>query len=224
MIFIIMPKDFYDLNHSSITWLGLLLKEKGFMDNTPKDFEISDEDLRAAIREIKAYVDITEDDLKKIYSIALRHAKERLASKIPVSDAMTKNVITVKKDADIHEVSRLLAENKISGLPVVDDENCVIGVVTEADVLSMAGMRHGHTFKDIIRHILGEPLPERKAGNKVEDVMTSPAITTRPDADIREVARILDERRIKRLPIVLDENKLIGIISRADIVRVTGKK
>jgi CBS-domain-containing membrane protein len=194
------------------------------MDNTQRDYEISDEDLRAAIKEIKTYVDITEEDLKKIYSIALRHAKERLASKIPVSDVMTKNVITVKKDADIHEVSRLLSENKVSGLPVVDDENHVIGVVTEADVLSMTGMKHGHTFKDIIRHILGEPLPERKAGSRVEDVMTSPAITTKPDADIREVARILDERRIKRLPVVNEENKLIGIISRADIVRATGKK
>lgn len=194
------------------------------MDKTPKDYEISDEDLRAALKEIKTYVDITEEDLKKIYSIALKHAKERLASKISVSDVMTKNVSAVKKDADIHEVSRLLSENRISGLPVVDNENHVIGIVTEADVLSMAGMKHGHTFKDIVRHILGEPLPERKAGNKVEDVMTSPAITTKPDGDIREVAKILDERRIKRLPVVDEGNKLIGIISRADIVRVTGKK
>lgn len=194
------------------------------MDSTQRDFEISDEDLRAALKEIKTYVDITEEDLKKIYSIALRHAKERLVTKIPINDVMTKNVIAVKKDADIYEVSRLLAENKISGLPVVDDKNCVIGVVTEADVLSMTGMKHGHTFKDIIRHVLGEPLPERKAGNKVEDVMTSPAITTTLDADIREVAEILDKKRIKRLPVVDDENKLIGIISRADIVRVIGKK
>ncbi len=88
----------------------------------------------------------------------------------------------------------------------------------------MTGMKHGHTFKDIVRHILGEPLPERKAGNKVGDVMTSPAITARPDADIKEVARVLDEKRIKRLPVVDDGNKLIGIISRADIVRATGKK
>lgn len=194
------------------------------MNNTPKDFEISDEDLRAALNEIKTYVDITEEDLKTIYSIALRHAKERLASKIPVSDVMTREVVAVKKDADIHEVSRLLSENRISGLPVTDDENRVIGVVTEADVLSMAGMRSGHTFKDIIRHILGEPLPEQKAGGRVEDVMTSPAITTRPHTDIREVAKVLDDKRIKRLPVVDEEGRLIGIISRADIVRaaVTG--
>ncbi|MBI5027117.1 MAG: CBS domain-containing protein, partial [Nitrospirae bacterium] len=103
------------------------------MNNTPKDYEISDEDLRAALREIKTYVDITEEDLKKIYTIALRHAKERIALKIPVSDVMIKNVVAVKRDADLHEVARLLSENKISGLPVVDEENHVIGIVTEAD-------------------------------------------------------------------------------------------
>ncbi|BCB95281.1 hypothetical protein JZK55_02030 [Dissulfurispira thermophila] len=194
------------------------------MDNTQKGLEISDEDIRAALREIKTYVDITEDDLKKIYSIALRHAKERLASKISVSDVMTKNVVTISKNADIHEASRLLSENGISGLPVVDDDNHVIGIITEADLLLMVGMRQGYTFKDIIRHLLGEPLSGRKNGNKVEDVMTSPAMTTKADADIREVARILDERRIKRLPVVDSENRLIGIISRADIVRAIGAR
>ncbi len=193
------------------------------MNNTPKDYEISDEDLRAALREIKTYVDITEEDLRKIYVIALKHAKERLALRHSASDVMTKDVIAVKGDADFHEAARLLSENKISGLPVVDEENHVIGIITEADILSLAGMKRGHTFKDILRHVLGEPLPERKTGNRVGDIMTSPAIITKPDADIREVARILDEKRIKRLPVVDDEGKLIGIISRADIVRVIGK-
>lgn len=194
------------------------------MEKIQKNFDISDEDIRAALKEIKTYIDITEEDLKKIYTIALRHAKERLETKIAVRNVMTKNVISVKKDANVHEVSRLLSENNVSGLPVIDDENHVIGIVTEADVLSMAGIKKEHTFKDIIRHILGEPLPKRKIGNKVEDVMTSPAITVGSEEDIRNVARILDEKRIKRLPVVDDENKLIGIISRADIVRVIGKR
>lgn len=193
------------------------------MDNTSTDLEISDEDLMTALREMKTYVDITEEDLKKIYSIALRHAKERLALKTSVGEVMTKDVITVKKDADIHEVSRLLSESRISGAPVVNDENSVIGIITEADVLSMTGMKHGHTFKDIIRHILGEPLPERREGKRVEDVMTSPSITTTPNADIREVAKILNEKRIKRLPVIDEKGKLVGIISRADIVRAMRK-
>ncbi len=196
------------------------------MDNTPGDREISTEDLRAALEEINVYVDITEDDLKKIYTIALKHAKERITFKIPVGDVMTKDVVTVNKDVNIHEVARVLSENKISGAPVIDEGNHVIGVVTERDILYISGMRKHHTFKDILRYVLGEPLPRRKNRDRdiVEEIMTSPAITTKPDADIKEVAMILDERRIKRLPVVDNKNKLVGIISRADIVRFIGKQ
>ncbi len=194
------------------------------MDTVKKECEISDDDLRAALKEMGTYVDVTEEDLKKIYSIALKHAGERLASKIAVEDVMTKRVITARADSDIHEVSALLSKNRISGLPVVDEENHVIGIVSEADILLMAGMEKGHTFKDILKHILGESLPKHKHGDRTEDIMSSPAITTRPEADIRGVAGILESKRIKRLPVVDSENRLLGIISRADIVRAMSKK
>lgn len=194
------------------------------MDKEPEQCSVSEEDLRAALLEMKTYVDVTEEDLKKIFEIALRHAQERIATRIPVRDVMTSTVITIKRDADLHEAARLLSENKISGMPVVDDNNRVIGVVSEADVLILAGMKKEHTFKDILRNILGEPVPAKKGGNKVKDVMGFPPITSKADDDIGEVAKILDDRRIKRLPVVDDDGKLIGIISRADIVKAIGKK
>jgi CBS domain-containing membrane protein len=194
------------------------------MDEIAKYCQISDEDLQAALKEMKTYMDITEDDLKRIYTIALRHAEQRVARQIFVRDVMTKNVIKVKEDADINEVANLLSENRISGLPVVDGQDRVIGMITEADVLAMAGMKKGPTFKDIIRHLLGEPLSGHKEGKRLRDVMTKPAITTGPEADIREIALTLDEKRIKRLPVVDEQGRLIGVISRADIVRVIGAK
>ncbi len=184
---------------------------------------LSEEDLRAAIRELKNYVDVTEEDLKKIYELALRHAQERLASQVPVRDIMTTMVITVKKETDLHEAARLLSDHKISGMPVVDDQNHVVGVVSEADILTLAGMKKEHTFKDILRNIIGEPVPTRVGGNLVQDVMSMPALTTSADEDIKKVAIILDERRIKRLPVVDNQGKLIGIISRGDIVRAISK-
>ncbi len=184
----------------------------------------SEDDLRAALKEMKSYMDVTEEDLKKIYEIALRHARERIVLRVPVKDVMTKNVIAVKRNADLHEASRLLSEHRISGMPVVDDSNRVIGVVSEADILVLAGMKKEHSFKDILRTILGEPVPARTGGNKVEDVMSFPPITGRADDDIAEVAKVLDDKRIKRLPVVDGEGKLIGIISRADIVRAISKK
>ena len=189
-----------------------------------QEMEIESEDLQAALRELHQYVDITEEDLKKIYTIAVKHARERLAQKIPVREVMTEDVITVKRNVDIHEAARLLSEHNISGMPVVDEENHVIGVISEADILYTTGMKKGHTFKDVLRHVLGEPLPRRRDRSLVEDIISSPAITIKPDADIREAARILDEKRIKRLPVVDDENRLVGIISRANIVRFMGKR
>jgi CBS domain-containing protein len=185
---------------------------------------LSDDDLRAALHEMKTYVDITEEDLKIIYEIALRHARERITFQMPVRNVMTKNVITISPDADLQEAASRLSENRISGMPVIDDNGRVIGVISEADILILAGMKRDHTFKDILRNIIGEPIPARKSGKKVADVMSFPPITSKADDDIGEVAKILDERRIKRLPVVDDEGRLLGVVSRADIVRAIGRK
>ena len=182
------------------------------------------DDLRDALRKMKTYVDITEEDLKKIYELALQHSRAGIASRVTAKEIMTKNVVFVKRDADLHEAARILSENRISGMPVIDDNNRVIGVISEADLLMLAGMKKEHVFKDIVRHILGEPMSARKEGNRVEDVMSFPPITSMADDDIAAIANVLDEKRIKRLPVVDAEGKLIGIISRADILRTISKK
>ncbi len=184
----------------------------------------SEGDLRAALKEMKTYVDITEEDLIKIYEIAARHARERIARMVPVSEVMTKDVVTIKRNADLNEAARLLSENRISGMPVVDDDNRVIGVISEADILILAGLKKEPTFMDIVHAVLGDPKPAHKKASRAEDVMSFPPITSKPDDGVMDVALILDERRIKRLPVVDSEGRLLGIISRADIVRSMGKK
>lgn len=187
-------------------------------DNCP---EINAADLRVSLAEMKNYVDITEEDLSKIYAVALKHAVERLKATVSVGSVMTANVITVRGDADMHDAARLLSENRISGMPVVDDEDRVIGIITEADILSGMGLHKDHAFKDILKHLIGIPLPRRKPGDRVGDVMTTDVLSVKTDSDIREAAVIMDEKRIKRLPVTDGNNRLIGIISRADIVRAS---
>lgn len=194
------------------------------MSDTLQEDRFSDEDLKEALREMKGYVDISIDDLRAIYSVALRHARQRIAEKVPVSKVMTREVVTVAPDAKLQEVARLLGENHVSGLPVVDAARRVVGVISEADVLSMTGVTRGHTFRDVVRHVLGETASVPRKGSTVSDFMTSPAITVRPDADVREAARIIDEKRIKRLPVVDEEGTLVGIISRADLVKAVGMR
>ncbi|SPQ00508.1 conserved hypothetical protein [Candidatus Sulfobium mesophilum] len=193
------------------------------MDNNIHE-EISDEDLIAALKETKTYCDISTEDLKKIYATAFKHAKSRIVSKIRVRDVMNEKVVAVQKFDDINKAAMILSEGNISGLPVVDKENRVIGIISEADVLSMMGARRGHTFKDIINHLFGEPMPERRMGDLVGDIMTAPAVTIRPDVDISEAAKLMDEKRIRRLPVIDGDSRLIGIISRRDIVRAIIRK
>src|SRR5271157_5828244 len=93
--------------------------------------EIIADDLRKARRELETYIDVTEEDLMKIYSLALRYAQERRSQQVPVAEVMTREVVTVKADAEMDEAVRLLSEKGVGGMPVVDDENRVVGVVTE---------------------------------------------------------------------------------------------
>ena len=181
--------------------------------------EISDEDLRAALKEIKTYVDITEEDLRKIYAIALRHARERSISKVPVRNVMTRAVVAIRKGDGINEAARLLSEHKISGLPVVDEGNHVLGIVSEADILSMAGLQRGHTFKDVLRHILGEPLPERKTGDKVGDIMSQPVVIVRPESLLESAVQVMLVQGIKKLPVMGGEfgEDLVGMLSLTDV-------
>lgn len=194
------------------------------MNDVFRECAIAEEDLRAALSEIGGYVDVTIEDLMRVYTLALEHARTRLSQKVPVSAVMSTNPISIGPDADLHAAARLLGENKVSGLPVVDDERRVVGLISEADVLSMTGIHRTHTFRDVVRHVLGEPVPRRRQGTRVGDFMTSPAITITPDADIRDAARMLDEKRVKRLPVVDDDHRLVGVISRADIVKAMGTR
>jgi CBS domain-containing protein len=141
-----------------------------------------------------------------------------------VQDVMTSDVLSIQKYESIMHVAQILSERNISGLPVVDKKNHVIGIITEADILSIMGIRKENTFKDLLKHLLGEPLPECKMGDFVGDIMTSPVATTKPQANIAEVVRIMDDKSIRRLPVVDHNNVLLGIISRADILKAVIKK
>jgi CBS domain-containing protein len=152
------------------------------------------------------------------------HLRSTLGFEIHVRDVMTKEVISILKFASIVHVANILSEKNISGLPVVDKEQKVIGIITQADILSMLGVGRDHTFKDLLKYMLGEPLPGRRIGDLVGDIMTAPALTIRPDANIAEAVRLMDERKVRRLPVVNDKNILIGIISRADILKAVIRK
>jgi CBS domain-containing protein len=137
-------------------------------------------------------------------------------------DTFHEDVIT--KYENITKVANILSGKNISGLPVVDNDRKVLGIVTQADILSMLGVGREHTFKDLLKYMLGERLPQRKMGDIVGDIMTTGAITIKPDANIADAVRIMDEKKIRRLVVTDERQVLLGIITRADILKAVIKK
>jgi len=135
-----------------------------------------------------------------------------------VRDVMTRRVVAVRKDASFKEMAAMLRSSRISASPVVDEAGRVIGVVSEADMLVKEAVQaQGTSLIAALRHIREE---DKAAGITAGDLMTAPAVTIGPDAPVQEAARRMYDRRVKRLPVVNQAGKLVGIVSRADVLSV----
>ena len=142
------------------------------------------------------------------------------------ADIMTKDVITVKKETSIGELSELLVKNKISGVPVVDDGGHIAGIVTEADIIVKDTELHFPRYFKLLDGIIYlESLNKFKLNLKkhlaikVEDIMTVKVKTIKPDTPVKEIADLMLSMKINRLPVVDNDNKVVGIVTRADIVK-----
>ena len=137
-----------------------------------------------------------------------------------VQDLMTTNVVTVRAAVSLKDAAALLAEHRISGLPVVDDDRHVLGVLSEGDIL----------FKEsgpperpsLLERLLSAPsagFDPKLAARTVGEAMSAPVVTIGPRRPVTEAATTMIEERVNRLPVVDDTQHLIGIVTRADLVR-----
>lgn len=137
-----------------------------------------------------------------------------------VSDVMTTSVVTVDRYTSYQEIDRLLTERRISGVPVLKMGRQVAGVVSEADLLAAEDetARQARMAGTLGRRwrLRKQPHVNLTAGT----LMTSPAITIGPDATIPAAARLMNTHRVRRLPVVDEEGKLVGVVSRRDLLSV----
>jgi CBS domain-containing protein len=140
-------------------------------------------------------------------------------------NVMTSNVVSVGPDVPINQIARVLVENGISAVPVVDESGAPVGMVSEGDLIPRRDVER-ETRRDWWLALLaeGEALnPDFLANLKVPNqkathVMTCPVVTVHPDIDVTEIAQLLAKHRIKRVPVVQD-GRVVGIVSRADLLR-----
>lgn len=151
---------------------------------------------------------------------------------IKVEDTMQKNVITIRDDMKIEEAAKILRENRISGAPVVDKNNKLVGILSEGDIIRLLEVhspklnlilpspldlielpiRMKHEYDEIVKGL------KKAAVISVDEIMTRKPITIKPNQSVSDAAELMDEHKIKRLPVVDEKGNLIGIITRGDII------
>ena len=134
-----------------------------------------------------------------------------------VQEIMTTRVIWVKKDATFREMAVALRERRVSAFPVVDDDHKVIGIVSEADMLAKEAL---DDEPGVLAGILHRRDQIKARGVTASDLMTATVVAVRPEDTVEHAAKLMYDRRVKRLPVTDTAGHLVGIISRADVLSV----
>lgn len=144
-----------------------------------------------------------------------------------VRDIMTKDVITVGASASIREIAECLVHNGISGVPVVDGEGRVVGIVSEGDLMRKEvtpDLPDGLCILGAVIYYNGlreyREAFRKMAAQAARQIMTKSVISVRADDDVTKVAKIMYDKHVKRVPVLDSDEKLIGIVSRRDIVKI----
>ena len=143
-----------------------------------------------------------------------------LRAAAPVRDLMSREVRTVTPDTPIAAALEMLIGKAYRALPVVDDERRVVGILTDGDLLARLELPSASVHLELTEAELGRELDAlRRSGQTAGDLMISPVVTTTEDAPIADAVRIMTERGIKRLPVVDRAGRLVGVVSRVDVLR-----
>ena len=141
-----------------------------------------------------ATLGVVLDDNELVQLLDRIEALDDRALPITAADVMTADPVTFKPETSVHEAAQILAENRISGAPVVTDGGSIVGIVSEYDLIA-------------------------RAGTQVRDVMTRDVVSVTDTMSMDRVRAVLVARRLKRVPVVNAQGQLVGLISRADLVR-----
>ena len=183
---------------------------------------ITDDDIVAAMKQIPGYLDITPSDFLAVYRVAYDHALHRLKHAVTAGRIMTRDVVCVHDTDPVTDVVRRLADHDISGVPVIRQDRTVAGVISEKDVLSRlekTGTRL--SFMQVMLQCLEHTgcLAAGLEGLTAADIMSAPAVTLTASTPLFEIADIMDQRNINRIPVVDDTGRLTGIVARSDLIQ-----
>ena len=183
-------------------------------------------DFQQALQSMGTYIDITVDDLMSLTQRAEQLANRRTTEAIGVSRVMSQPVRTVHPQTPLTEAAHLMVSERISGLPVVDDDGKLVGIITEADFLRALGVpahQPHHTlwqtleslFSHLTRH--GElEAPD----TPVTEHMVKNVVCVHPEQDMHDVIEVMKRNSVKRVVVCDNERRVLGMVTRSDLVRI----
>lgn len=185
--------------------------------------KLTRDDFAKALREMDTFLDITADDLMELNRLAERHARQRRRESTPVAQLMSAPVKTIGVDRPLAEAAHILVEHRISGLPVVDGQRRLVGLVTEADFLRAMGLPSHHPHHSLwqtLENLFQHQDRIREPEGVVADLMVREVVTVQPEHTLHEVLDQMKKHRIKRVVVCDPEGHVQGIVTRSDLVRV----
>ena len=143
----------------------------------------------------------------------------------PVSSIMIEKPFTCTQDCTISDVVRMLAENEVSSMPVIDEHNQVVGFISDGDIMKYIGRNDGILDSTYMLYQVPDPQTFPQRISKLSDmnvmkIATKNVIAVKSDSSLEDACRLLSEKRIKKVPVV-EEGELVGSLSRADVIRGT---
>ncbi|MEA5449879.1 CBS domain-containing protein [Leptolyngbya sp. CCNP1308] len=143
-----------------------------------------------------------------------------------VADVMTSNPISVAPDTVLKDAIQLMADNHVGGLPVINADNHLVGILSESDLMWQTTGVDMPPYIMLLDSVIYLKNPtqynqelHKALGQLVKDVMTDHVVTVAPDKSLREAAHLMHEKQVRRLPVVDADNQVVGILTRGDIVR-----
>ncbi|MBZ0142867.1 MAG: HPP family protein [Rhodocyclaceae bacterium] len=177
------------------------------------------EDIAAALKSMDAFIDVAEEDLERIYLLATINRQKRTLGTVVCRDIMTRNVTSVSPQTPLSTVWEVLRQRNIRGVPVVDDEDRVVGMVAISDFLKNTDWNWNRRGR--LRCLLTSP---RQAPAVAADIMTAPVIALREDSHVAELFGTFASHGINHVPVVGANDRLAGIITRLDLLNLFGSQ
>jgi CBS domain-containing protein len=185
-------------------------------DDLP-ELELSDEDILDAMQHIPGYVDISTEDFREVYHLSHRHAVQRLLGRVRAGDMMRVGIEPLTPDMTLEQAAASMAKQGLKGLPVVDADGRVVGMLTETDFLRRL---RADTFAELLLRLVQDvnSFSHRCHETPVSEAMIAPAVAVGEDAGFFPVVAAFRQHEGRSMPVVDANGQLRGLLLRKDFV------